>query len=140
MQDIKHILSRDGIELRDIGSFRLSPKRLAQLIVMTAAGKVTGKNARQCIEAVITEDKDPSLIVKERGWEIITDSEKIAEFVKITFKQEEAAVAQLRQAAIDEKRRRTLTAYLTGKVLAATGGRADPKIAAGLIDAELQRH
>jgi aspartyl-tRNA(Asn)/glutamyl-tRNA(Gln) amidotransferase subunit B len=48
-------------------------------------------------------------------------------------------VSELRGTAIDEKRRRTLTAYLTGKVLAATGGRADPKIAASLIDELIQR-
>jgi len=139
LQDIKHILSKGGIELRDIGSFRLTPKRLAQLIVMSAAGKITGKNARQCIEAVIAEDKDPSLIIEERGWEIITDKAKIAEAVETVAKTESSAVVELRETAIDEKRRRTLTAYLTGKVLAATGGRADPKIVATLVDELIQR-
>jgi len=106
---------------------------------MTAAGKITGKNARQCLETVITEDKDPSQIIEERGWAIITDRAKIAEAVEIAARAEETAVAELRGTAIDEKRRRTLTAYLTGKVLAATGGRADPKIAASLIDELIQR-
>ena len=139
LQDIKHILGRDGIELRDIGSFRLNPKRLSQLVAMTAAGKITGKNARQCLETVITEDKDPVQIIEERGWGIITDRAKIAEAVEITAKAESSAVTELKGTVIDEKRRRTLTAYLTGKVLAATGGRANPKIAASLIDELIQR-
>jgi len=33
-----------------------------------------------------------------------------------------------------EKRRRTLTAYLVGKVLSATGGRADPNIAGEQVE------
>ena len=133
LQDIKHILGRDGIELRDIGNFRLTPKRLAGLVVMTSAGKITGKNARQCLEAVIKEDKDPAQIVKEQGWELISDPAKIAEAVKIVAETEAAAVAEIRETGITEKRRQVLTAYLTGKVLAATGGRADPKIAGTLI-------
>ena len=36
-----------------------------------------------------------------------------------------------------EKRRRTLEAYLVGKVIAATGGRADPKIAGEQVAALL---
>jgi Asp-tRNA(Asn)/Glu-tRNA(Gln) amidotransferase B subunit len=34
----------------------------------------------------------------------------------------------------DPKRVRSLAAYLTGKVLAKTGGRADPKLVGKLID------
>ncbi|MDR0316445.1 MAG: Asp-tRNA(Asn)/Glu-tRNA(Gln) amidotransferase subunit GatB [Treponema sp.] len=134
LQDVKHILGKEGIELRDIGSFRLNPKRFASLAAMTAAGKITGKNARQTLEAVIAEDKDPAQIVKERGWELISDPAKIAKAIRTVAEAEAATVAELRGTAIDEKRRRTLMAYLTGKVLAATGGRADPKIVGSQID------
>jgi len=133
LQDIKHILGREGIELRGIGGFRLTPARLASLIVMAGAGKISGKNARQCADAVIKEDKDPARIVKERGWELISDPAQIAEAVRAVARDESAAVAELK-AGVNDKRRQTLIAYLTGKVLAATGGRADPKIAGNLIN------
>jgi len=79
------------------------------------------------MEAVITEDKDPEQIVKERGWELISDPAVIAEAARAVAQAEAAAVAEAKTA--DGKRRQTLTAYLVGKVLAATGGRADPKVA-----------
>ncbi|MDR2478233.1 MAG: Asp-tRNA(Asn)/Glu-tRNA(Gln) amidotransferase subunit GatB [Treponema sp.] len=138
LQDIKHIMGKEGIELRGIGSFRLSPRRLASLVVMSAAGKISGKNAKQTLEAVIKEDKDPQTIVTERGWELIADPAKIAETVQAVAEAEAEAVATARAAAPDDRRRQTLTAFLVGKVLAATGGRADPKIAGQQIEALLR--
>jgi aspartyl-tRNA(Asn)/glutamyl-tRNA(Gln) amidotransferase subunit B len=140
LQDIKHILGRENIELRDIGSFRLTPERLAALTVLSAAGSISGKNAKQTLEAVIKEDKDPETIIKERGWELISDPAKIAEAVKAVIAAEQNTVAELRSltGSGNEKRRHTLNAFLIGKVLAATGGRADPKIA-GLQLEELIR-
>ena len=131
-------MGRDGIELRDIGSFRLSPRRLAGLIAMSAAGKISGKNAKQTLEAVIKEDKDPQTIVTERGWELIADPAKIAETVLTVAAAEAEAGAAARAAAPDDRRRQTLTAFIVGKVLAASGGRADPKIAGQQIEALLR--
>jgi aspartyl-tRNA(Asn)/glutamyl-tRNA(Gln) amidotransferase subunit B len=89
------------------------------------------------LEAVLAEDKDPEVIIKERGWERLSDPAKIAEIVQAVHKAEEAAFAEAREAAAggNGKRRQTLTAFLVGKVLAASSGRADPKIAGAQIEA-----
>jgi aspartyl-tRNA(Asn)/glutamyl-tRNA(Gln) amidotransferase subunit B len=140
LQDVKHILSREGVDPRNIGAFALSPRRLAALTVLSAREQVSGKNARQTLEAVVAEDKDPETIIRERGWERLSDPEKIAEVLRAVSEAEAATVAELRAIAAGEKeappkRRQTLTAFLVGKVLAATGGRADPKIAGDQIEA-----
>jgi aspartyl-tRNA(Asn)/glutamyl-tRNA(Gln) amidotransferase subunit B len=85
------------------------------------------------LEAVLAEDKDPEAIIRERGWEQITDPAQIAEVVSKVFDAEQATVTELRaaEACGNARRRQTLAAFLVGKVLAATGGRADPKIAGG---------
>jgi aspartyl-tRNA(Asn)/glutamyl-tRNA(Gln) amidotransferase subunit B len=111
---------------------------------MSARGKISGKNAKQTVEAVIKEDKDPERIVGEKGWEQISDPKRIAEAAEAAFTTEAATINELRLliAGTDsakEKRRRALTAYLVGKVLAATGGRADPKIAGAQVEALLRR-
>ena len=138
LQDIKHILGREKLELRDIGSFRLNPRRLAALVVMSAAGKISGKNAKQAMEAVIREDRDPGTIVREKGWELISDPAKIAVAVRAVAEAEAATLTAARGMAAGEKRRQTLAAFLVGKVLAATGGRADPAIARTQIEALIQ--
>jgi aspartyl-tRNA(Asn)/glutamyl-tRNA(Gln) amidotransferase subunit B len=128
--DIKHILRRDGISPAEFGSFRLTPLRLASLTTLIAGGTLSGKNGRQTLEAVLAEDRDPAAIVKERGWEQLSDPAKIAEAVKAVSESEAASLAEARKAAAagNIKRTSALASYLVGKVLSSTGGRADPKI------------
>ena len=140
LQDVKHILGREGIDPRNIGSFALSSRRLASLTVLSATERVSGKNARQALEAAVRENRDPEDIIRERGWERLSDPAKIAEALRAVSAAEAPTVAELRAIASGEKdappkRRQTLTAFLVGKVLAATGGRADTKIAGEQIEA-----
>ena len=141
LSEVKHALGREGIALRDIASFRLGPRRLASLAAMLGAGRITGKTAKQCMDLVIAEDREPEDIVKEKGWEQLTDPAQIAAAAQGVLAAEESTVAELRELAAapegKEKRRRTLTAYLVGKVIAATGGRADPKLAGEQVEALL---
>ncbi|MDR2313084.1 MAG: Asp-tRNA(Asn)/Glu-tRNA(Gln) amidotransferase subunit GatB [Spirochaetaceae bacterium] len=128
LSDIKHLLHKEG--LSGLDSFALSPSRLASLVLMQAQGRLTGKLAKQTLELAAAEDKDPELIVREHHWEQITDPALIAETAREVLAQEKTTAGELQgPGAENEKRRKTLFAYLVGKVLAATGGRADPKIA-----------
>ncbi|MDR2471682.1 MAG: Asp-tRNA(Asn)/Glu-tRNA(Gln) amidotransferase subunit GatB [Treponema sp.] len=139
LSDIKHLLGREGIPLRNIASFSVTPRRLASLAVMAESGRISGKIAKQCMELAAAENRDPQEIVKTKGWEQLTDPAAIASAAKTVLAAEAGAVAELRALGADaaEKRRRTLTAYLVGKVIAATEGRADPKIAGAAVAALL---
>ncbi|MDR2733512.1 MAG: Asp-tRNA(Asn)/Glu-tRNA(Gln) amidotransferase subunit GatB [Spirochaetota bacterium] len=128
LQDVKRILGKEGMDISDIGAFRLHPARMASLAVMTAAGKISGKTAKQVLDAVAAEDKDPAVIVEERGWQLLSDPAQIACAARTVMQTEAAAVTEIQASATTDKRRSALTAYLVGKVLAATGGKADPKI------------
>jgi aspartyl-tRNA(Asn)/glutamyl-tRNA(Gln) amidotransferase subunit B len=140
LTDIKHILGREGIALSHIGSFRLSPRRLATLVVMVARGQVSMKNGKQAMERVITEDRDPAELIREAGWEQLSDPVQIGKAVEAVYAAEAAVFAQTRaaRAAGNQKRQRTLTAYLVGRVLEQTGGRADPTIAGAQIESLVQ--
>ncbi|MDR0877393.1 MAG: Asp-tRNA(Asn)/Glu-tRNA(Gln) amidotransferase subunit GatB [Treponema sp.] len=131
LSDIKHLLNRDGIAQAGIGNFKLTPARLASLVDLLSRGQVSGKNAKQTVEAALKEDRDPEVIIKEKGWELITDPALIAKAVQEVYAKEGAVFEDVRAAitAGNEKRSQTLTAFLVGKVLQATNGRADPKIA-----------
>jgi aspartyl-tRNA(Asn)/glutamyl-tRNA(Gln) amidotransferase subunit B len=141
LQDIKHILNKKGLGLAGIGSLTFSPARLASLAGLEESGAVSVKIATRTLEAAIAEDRDPADIVRERGWEILSDPVKIAEAVKIVETLEGKALAEAREAAAggNAKRRGTLAAFLVGKVLEQTGGRADPKIAGAQIAALIDR-
>ncbi|MDR2795763.1 MAG: Asp-tRNA(Asn)/Glu-tRNA(Gln) amidotransferase subunit GatB [Spirochaetaceae bacterium] len=136
LSDVKHILSRDKIDTANIGSIKLTPRRLAELTVFVAGGKISNKNAKQALEAVFAEDKDPAALIKERGWEQINDPSVISEAVKQVWAAETETVASARAAleAGNQKKLKSLTAYLVGKALAATGGRASPEIAGQQVE------
>ncbi|MDR2029495.1 MAG: Asp-tRNA(Asn)/Glu-tRNA(Gln) amidotransferase subunit GatB [Treponema sp.] len=137
LTDIKHILGREGLSPKDLSSFTLGPRRLAALAALSAQGEVSLKNAREAVEVVLAEDKDPEAVIRERGWARIADPEKIARTVDSVYAAERAVFGEVRSAHTEGnlKRAHTLTAYLVGKVLAATGGRADPGIVRSQVEA-----
>lgn len=127
LSDLKHIMDRDHIAPEQLEHFRLDPRRLGELVVLLAEDKISQKNAKQVVDIVLTEDKDPVLIIHERGWEQIHDPRIIADAIRTVLNNEPAAISELKTTD-NAKRKKTLTTYLVGKVLASTGGRADPKI------------
>jgi aspartyl-tRNA(Asn)/glutamyl-tRNA(Gln) amidotransferase subunit B len=137
LQDMKHILNKGGLNLAGVGSLKFSPARLASLVGLEEAGLISVKIAKRTLEAAIAEDRDPEEIVRDRGWEILSDPVKIAEAVKAVEALEGKALAEAREAAAggNGRRRGTLAAFLVGKVLEKTGGRADPRIAGAQIAA-----
>jgi aspartyl-tRNA(Asn)/glutamyl-tRNA(Gln) amidotransferase subunit B len=141
LQDIKHILNKEGLSLAGVGGLRFSPARLASLAALEESGRISVKIARRALEAAVAEDRDPADIVRDRGWEILSDPVKIAEAVKAVEAREAGALAEAREAAAggNGKRRGTLAAFLVGKVLEKTGGRADPKIAGAQIAALIDK-
>ncbi|GAB1484028.1 Asp-tRNA(Asn)/Glu-tRNA(Gln) amidotransferase subunit GatB [Treponema sp.] len=129
--DVKRIMNRDGMSSSDLASSKLRSQRLASLVALVSFGRLSGKNAKQCLELILVEDKDPLFIVCEHSWEQICNPERISKVVDSVFTSEAAVVESLRayRAKGDESRVKALTAFLTGKVLAATDGRAEPSIA-----------
>jgi aspartyl-tRNA(Asn)/glutamyl-tRNA(Gln) amidotransferase subunit B len=138
ISDIRHILSREGLPVSAIASLRISPRRLASLVALSVQGRLSGKNAKQTLEAVFAEDKDPEAVIREQGWERVADPEQIAKAVQAVY-EAEGPVFKDAGTAANPKRRRTLTAYLVGKVLERTGGRADPRIAGEQVEALITR-
>jgi aspartyl-tRNA(Asn)/glutamyl-tRNA(Gln) amidotransferase subunit B len=136
LSDIRRILVREGLPIAAVGTLKLNPRRLAALVVLCAGGQVSGKNARQAAELVLLRDRDPEDIIREQGWERITDPARIAGAAREVYAAEEQVFAEVRSAIAGgrEKRGQTLKAYLVGKVLEQTGGRADPKMALSRIE------
>lgn len=125
--DVKRVMNRDKIPVDALAAMKLTPKRLASLVALVANGKISGKIAKQTLEAVFAEDADPAAIVAARGWEQIGDPAIVGKAVGEAFASDPAAVAAA--AAGDQK----IKAYLVGKTIAATGGRADPVLAGKLV-------
>jgi aspartyl-tRNA(Asn)/glutamyl-tRNA(Gln) amidotransferase subunit B len=143
LTDIKHILTTNNIALSEILSknFKLTPEKLAALLIMVEHGEVSAKNVRGTIDIILKGDTDltPQSIIEKNGWQQINDSGIIKEIVKKVFDIEEKTLIELRElkSASGElqnpKREATLCAYLVGKVIAQTKGRADPVLTKKIV-------
>jgi aspartyl-tRNA(Asn)/glutamyl-tRNA(Gln) amidotransferase subunit B len=139
LTDIKHILHRTGLSFKKLPAFALNPVRLAGIVVPLVRGLLSTKNAREALEAVVSENRDPADIIREKGWELLADPAAISEAVNMVRAEEGPVFAEASAAAVENpKRKQTLTAFLVGKVLKKTGGRADPKIVREQIEEVLK--
>lgn len=137
--DVKRVLNRDGLGAADAGSLRVTGARLAAIVALVAGGRVSGKIARRVFDAVLEEDAEPADIVAARGWELVVDPARIAAAVDEAVAAEASALAgaAAAKASGDEGKARTLTAYLVGKAIAASGGKAEPGLVKAAVDARV---
>lgn len=117
--DIRKQLNRRGERVET--SF-LTPQRIASLLSLLADGTIHGKIAKQVLEIVFAEDKDPQEIITEHGWEQITDPAVLKGILETVLAENPKAVSQ-----IEEGDRKPI-GFLVGKVMQATEGRAEPKL------------
>lgn len=99
----------------------ISANRLVELVSLVDAGKVLRGKAKQVLELVIKEDKDPCVIVKEQGFEQVLDESQLDQWVQQAIEGNPQAVEQIAQG-----NRKTLS-FLVGQVMRFSKGKADPK-------------
>lgn len=138
--DIKKIWNRQGISPANLADFRLTAARLAELVDLVARGKISGKNAKQILELVVGEDRDPTAIMAERGWEMITDLALLRSVVDRVCEQHLAVLQSAQGAAKngETKRRTSLEAYLVGQAVAQTQGKGEPTALKRLIEQKVE--
>jgi len=136
LSDLRALIHREGIPLGLLLESRLPPGRLAVLAGLLEKGQVSGKNARQALEEAARSGADPEALIRERGWALLRDPALIGEKARGVFEAERGVFeeAGLLQREGNLKRAKALRAYLVGKVIAASGGRADPVMAGAEVD------
>jgi aspartyl-tRNA(Asn)/glutamyl-tRNA(Gln) amidotransferase subunit B len=124
--DVQKILKRRAGNLIDCA---LSPKRLAELLELLAARRIHGKIAKQVLEVVFEENRDPLEIIQDRGWEQITDPRELHPIVDQIIEENPKAVEQIRGGDS-----RPLI-FLVGQIMKKTSGRAEPGVVKELLNA-----
>ncbi len=138
--DIKKIWNRQGLSPSNVEEFRLTASRLAELVALVARGSISGKNAKQILELVVAEDRDPRAIMTERGWEMITDPAQLRLVVERVCEQHAEVLRSAQGAAKsgEAKRRTSLEAYLVGQAVAQTQGKGEPTTLKRLIEQKVE--
>jgi aspartyl-tRNA(Asn)/glutamyl-tRNA(Gln) amidotransferase subunit B len=132
MGDLLRSYKEAGIDLKDLSASPVTPKMLADMILLEKNGTISGKMAKTVMEEMIQSGKDPQVIVQEKGLVQISDSGEIERIVKKIIEGNPQPVAQYKSG-------KTGTfGFLVGQVMKATQGRANPQAVNELLKSMLE--
>jgi len=117
MGDLSGLLNRDGL---DIGASKVDAARLAGLLARIVDDTISGKIAKDVLEAMWEEGRDADAIIEARGLKQITDGGAIEKVIREVMDASPAQLADYRGG------KDKLFGYFVGQVMKATGGKANP--------------
>jgi aspartyl-tRNA(Asn)/glutamyl-tRNA(Gln) amidotransferase subunit B len=109
----------------------LSAERFALVLAMLKDKRIHGIIARRIITAVLENNADPEDLVRDRGWEQVTDPRRIRDLVRGVVTANPGEVRRIREGDARPIQ------YLTGLIMKETGGRAEPALVKDILREEL---
>jgi aspartyl-tRNA(Asn)/glutamyl-tRNA(Gln) amidotransferase subunit B len=110
-----------NVDMKDLSESRVSPKKLADLILHVDAGRISGKMAKAVFEEMYRTARHPDVIIQEKGLVQISDPSEIERVVDQVISENIKTVEQYRAG-------KTGTfGFFVGQVMKQTGGRANPQ-------------
>ena len=117
MGDLSGLLNRDGL---DIGASKVDAAGLAGLLGRIVDDTISGKIAKDVLEAMWEEGRDADAIIEARGLKQITDGGAIEKVIREVMDASPGQLADYRGG------KDKLFGYFVGQVMKATGGKANP--------------
>lgn len=114
------------------GEGPLSPERLARLLALVKGGTLSGRMAKEVLEAVYETNQDPDAIVKARGLRQVSDVAELTVIVGRVVGENPKVVEDFRQG------KEKALAFLVGQVMKATRGQAEPAAVNRLLREHLE--
>ena len=130
MTDITRILNEKEQEPNDIP---FTAEELGKLVILIDKGTISSKIAKQVLEELFENPKDPEDIIKEKGWIQISDEGAIKEVVTKILEANPASIADYK----DGKDR--ALGFLVGQAMKETRGKANPQLLNKMFLEELNK-
>jgi aspartyl-tRNA(Asn)/glutamyl-tRNA(Gln) amidotransferase subunit B len=105
----------------------LTPERFADILNMLRERRIHGSIAKQTIAAVLEENREPRELVRERGWEQITDRAEIERVVRAVIDANPQEVRRIREGEAGPIQ------FLTGSIMKETNGLAEPALVKDIL-------
>ena len=129
LTEILRVLKEKNISIEE---FSVEPENIGKLIKLIKANTISSKIAKDVFEILLSENKDPEIIVKEKGLVQITDNSEIEKIV-------EQVLAENPQSVEDYKAGKSnALKYLVGQSMRLSKGKANPKMINEMILARLE--
>lgn len=129
LTEILRVLKEKNISIEE---FSIEPKNIGKLIKLIKVNTISSKIAKDVFEILLSENKDPEIIVKEKGLVQITDNSEIEKIV-------EQVLAENPQSVEDYKAGKSnALKYLVGQSMRLSKGKANPQMINEMILARLE--
>lgn len=130
MGDISAYLNNNNIAISD---FQVSAANIASLVAFINKGVLSSKLAKTVFEEMIASNKQPDVIIKEKGLEQISDTGAIEKIVEETIAENPKSVEDYK--AGKEK----AIGFLVGQVMKKSRGKANPDMVNNLLKDKLNQ-
>ena len=128
LHQVREIEKARETNLRDLG---LKPARLASVLSEVSSEKVSSGNAKKLLLAALDDERPVPELIVDLGLEQISDQETIRTLVDCAVVANPKAIEDLRAGHAGA------LGFLVGKVLAASHGRANPRLAKSALKRRL---
>jgi aspartyl-tRNA(Asn)/glutamyl-tRNA(Gln) amidotransferase subunit B len=112
----------------DPSTWHLAPARLAALIGLIDAGRLSAGGGKAVFEAMTISDEQPEDVVARLGLEQISDPSAVREAAERVLAETPDELASYRGGKTQ------LFGFFVGRVLKATGGKADPAVVRSVLE------
>ena len=124
LTEILRVLKEKNI---GIEQFSVSSENIAKLIKLIKSNVISSKIAKEVFEILQVENKDPEIIVKEKGLIQITDNSEIEKIVEQVLKENQRSVEDYKAGKSNALK------YLVGQAMKLSRGKANPQMINELI-------
>lgn len=115
----------------DLTQSPLTPARAVELVKLLAEDAISSKQAKQVFSAIMDEDKDPSVIVEERGMKQVSDTGAIEAVVDAIIAANPDEVARYKEGNTK------VIGFFVGQCMKEMRGQGNPKIINQLLAKKL---
>jgi aspartyl-tRNA(Asn)/glutamyl-tRNA(Gln) amidotransferase subunit B len=109
----------------------LTPERFSRILRLLMTKRIHSNIARQVITAVLEENQDPEALIRERGWEQLTDRKTIGAIVKAIIERNPQEVRRIREGDAGPIQ------FLTGLIMKETSALAEPTLVKDVLREQL---
>lgn len=127
--DVLRIINSKDLTSRDIS---VKPDALYEILALIHQGKLSNTSGKEVFEEMFETGKSASLVVKEKGLIQISDTSELEGIVAQTLQENPESVKDFMDGKLQA------SGFLMGKLMKASKGNANPKLAKELLDAKLQ--
>ncbi len=116
-----------------INDVEITPAHIAELADALEDGKITSKQGKEVFAEMMATNKMPSVIIKEKGMEVISDAGEIDKIVQDVIAANPKAVEDFKGGKTN------VVGWLIGQVMKQSHGKANPKQATEILNKYLSQ-